>query len=74
MTAELTMPREHVAQLVEKLDAFGDDCSEGCKQVRADLRQAVEQCDAGGSVTIKAKGAFAKTLANLGFQYVAGRK
>ena len=33
-------------ELCEKLESFGDDCSNGCKRMRASIREAINTCTA----------------------------
>lgn len=70
MGVEISMPREDAGALLRKLDAFGDDCSAGCKAVRTSLAFALQSARPGSNVTLKASGPGAAALAGFGISYV----
>jgi hypothetical protein len=40
-------------ELCEKLETFGDDCSNGCKRMRAAIRDAINTCTANNPLCVK---------------------
>ena len=45
---EVEMNAIAAEELCEKLESFGDDCSNGCKRMRAAIRDAINTCTANG--------------------------
>lgn len=61
--------REAAQMLLERLDEFGDDCSEGCKRLREDLRKALALTEGQGR---GAAGARVETTVTAEFSVTAG--
>lgn len=46
---EVEMNAVVAKRFCDRLDAFGDDCSDACKQMRNSIRAAIAFCEAGGT-------------------------